>query len=100
MGYYLEGRVTGVFGTHTHVMTADEKILPLGTAYITDAGMTGPFDSVIGVKKDIIIRRFLTAAPEKFELSEDDVHINAVLTGVDESTGKAVSIERINIKHE
>jgi hypothetical protein len=100
MGYYLDGRVSGVFGTHTHVMTADEKILPLGTAYITDAGMTGPFDSVIGVKKEIIMRRFLTAAPEKFELSETDVHINAVLTCVDESTGKSASIERINIKYE
>jgi metallophosphoesterase (TIGR00282 family) len=100
MGYYLDGRVTGVFGTHTHVMTADEKILPKGTAYITDAGMTGPFDSVIGVKKEIIIRRFLMAAPEKFELSETDVHINAVLTGVDEADGRAKTIERIDIKYE
>ncbi len=100
MGFYLAGRVSGVFGTHTHVQTSDERILEGGTAFITDAGMTGPFDSVIGVKKEIIIRRFLTAAPEKFEIAEGNVRLNAVLTAVDEATGKASSIERLDIKYE
>ena len=100
MGFYLDGRVSGVFGTHTHVQTSDDRILDGGTAYITDAGMTGPFDSVIGVKKEIIIRRFLTGAPEKFEIAEGNVRINAVLTAVDEITGKAASIERLDIKYE
>jgi 2',3'-cyclic-nucleotide 2'-phosphodiesterase len=100
MGYYLAGRVSGVFGTHTHVQTADDRILEPGTAFITDAGMTGPFDSVIGVKKEIILRRFLTAMPEKFEISETDLRLNAVLTTVDEITGKSSQIERINIAYE
>ena len=100
MGFYLDGRVSGVFGTHTHVQTADERILEGGTAFISDAGMTGPFDSVIGVKKEIIIRRFLTASPEKFEIAEGNIRINAVLTTVDENTGKASAIERLNIAYE
>lgn len=99
MGFYLDGRVSGVFGTHTHVQTADERIFDGGTAFISDAGMTGPFDSVIGVKKEIIIRRFLTGSPEKFEIAEGNVRLNAVLTAVDETTGKASSIERIDIKY-
>ena len=99
MGFYLDGRVSGVFGTHTHVQTADERIFDGGTAFISDAGMTGPFDSVIGVKKEIIIRRFLTGSPEKFEIAEGNVRLNAVLTTVDEATGKAAAIERIDIKH-
>ncbi|MCE5300242.1 MAG: TIGR00282 family metallophosphoesterase [Spirochaetia bacterium] len=99
MGFYLDGRVTAVLGTHTHVMTADERVLEKGTAYISDAGMTGPFDSVIGVKKEIILRKFLTGMPERFEIAEDDVRLNAVLIAADEATGRAASIERIQIKH-
>jgi hypothetical protein len=100
MGFFLDGRVSLVAGTHTHVQTADNKILKGGTAYITDAGMTGPFDSVIGVEKEIILRRFLTGMPERFEIAKGDVHLNAVLVSVDEATGRASSIERIDIRHE
>ncbi len=100
LGFYLDGRVSAVIGTHTHVQTADERIFDGGTAFISDAGMTGPFDSVIGVKKEIIIRRFLTSMPEKFELSDTGVRLNAVLISVDETTGKSTSIERINLSHE
>ncbi|MEK7817286.1 MAG: TIGR00282 family metallophosphoesterase, partial [Actinomycetota bacterium] len=94
MGYYLDGRVTAVIGTHTHVQTADEKILPGGTAYITDAGMTGPRDSVIGVKKDIILKRFLTEMPVRFEVAEEDVWIEGVLIESD-SDGRATAITRL-----
>jgi metallophosphoesterase (TIGR00282 family) len=100
LGFYLDGRVSAVLGTHTHVQTADNRVFAQGTAFISDVGMTGPFDSVIGVQKEIIIRRFLTSMPEKFELSEGDVHINAVVISVDESTGRSNSIERIDIRHE
>lgn len=100
MGFFLDGRVSLVAGTHTHVQTADERIFAGGTAFITDAGMTGPFDSVIGVEKDIILRRFLTYLPEKFEIAKGDVHLNAVLVAVDEATGKATKIERLDIRHE
>lgn len=100
LGFYLDGRVSAVLGTHTHVQTADERVFAGGTAYMTDAGMTGPHDSVIGVKKEIIIRKFLTAMPEKFELAETDVHLNAAIISVDETTGKSTSIERINIRYE
>lgn len=100
IAFYLAGRVSGVFGTHTHVQTSDDRILEGGTAYITDAGMTGPFDSVIGVKKDIIIRRFLTGTSEKFEIAEGNIRLNAVLTSVDEATGQATSIERLDIQYE
>lgn len=100
MGFFLDGKVSAVIGTHTHVQTADEKILPNGTGFITDVGMTGPFDSVIGVKKDIIIRRFLTGLPEKFEIANNDIHLNGVILNIDETTGKTHNIERINIKYE
>lgn len=100
MGFYLDGRASAVIGTHTHVQTADERVFAGGTAFISDAGMTGPFDSVIGVQKDIIIRRFLKSMPEKFELSDGDVRLNAVVVSVDETTGKSTSIERINLRHE
>lgn len=99
LGHYLDGKVSAVFGTHTHVQTADEKILKEGTAYITDAGMTGPHDSVIGVKKEQIIRRFLTFLPDRFELAEGDNRLNGVVVSVDEETGKSTSIERLNISH-
>ena len=95
MGWYLDGRVSAVIGTHTHVATADERILPKGTAYITDVGMTGPHDSVIGMDKDAILRRFLAGLPERFEVAEGDVQMNTVLVDVDPSTGRARSISRI-----
>jgi len=96
MGWYLDGRVSAVVGTHTHIPTADETILPGGTAFLTDVGMAGPFLSVIGVVKEDAIRRFLTSIPEKLESASQDARLNAVLVDVDSATGKARSIERIH----
>lgn len=98
LGWYLDGLVSCVFGTHTHVQTADERILPKGTAYITDIGMTGPFDSVIGRRKEQILERFLTQMPVRFEMAEEDVQMHGAIVEVDAKTGKAVSIKRIQIK--
>ncbi len=98
LGWYLDGQVSAVLGTHTHVQTADEEILPQGTAYISDVGMTGPFDSVIGIKKEAIIERFLTQMPNKFDLAKDDIRMQGVVINIDESSGKAVSIERVSLK--
>jgi metallophosphoesterase (TIGR00282 family) len=95
MGWYLDGRVSAVIGTHTHIPTADSKILPGGTAYQTDAGMSGPFYSVIGVIKEDVIRRFLTSIPDKFESASQDAQLNGVFVEVDSGTGKARRIERI-----
>jgi hypothetical protein len=96
MGYFLDGKVTAVIGTHTHVMTADEKILEGGTAYISDAGMTAAYDSVIGMNKEQIIARFLTQVPQKFEpVTEGKGLLNAVLIKIDTSSGKAKEIKRI-----
>lgn len=97
LGWYLDGRVSAVIGTHTHVQTADERILTAGTAYMTDAGMTGAFDSVIGVKKEEAILKFVSQRPSKFEVAKKDIRINAVAIEVDEKTGLALGIERINI---
>lgn len=97
LGWYLDGRVSTVIGTHTHVQTADERILPQGTAFLTDAGMTGSFDSVIGMGKEETIHRFLTQLPAKFEVGKKDIRLNAVVIGVDEVSGKALSIERVNM---
>ena len=97
LGWYLDGRVSAVIGTHTHVQTADERILTAGTAYQTDAGMTGSFDSVIGVRKEDAIEKFITQRPAKFEVAKKDIRINAVVIEVDEKSGLASSIERINI---
>ena len=97
MGYYLNGRVSAVVGTHTHVQTADERILDGGTAYITDIGMTGPKDSILGVKKEIVIKRFLTNMPHRFEVSDNEATLSGVVITVDEYTGKATAIERINL---
>jgi calcineurin-like phosphoesterase len=94
MGWHLDGRVTAVVGTHTHVATADERILPGGTAYITDVGMTGPHDSVIGMEKGPIIKRFLDGLPARFEVATSDIQMNAILIEVDSVTGRAVSIAR------
>ena len=98
LGYYLEGRVSAVLGTHTHVQTADEKVLPGGTAFISDAGMTGPYDGVIGRKKEQIIKRFLTQLPVKFEMAEGDIQLHGVIIDVDEKTGRANSIKRVQQK--
>lgn len=97
LAWYLDGRVSAVVGTHTHVQTADERILTAGTAYITDAGMTGAFDSVIGVRKEEPIQKFLTQLPAKFEVAKKDIRLNGVIIGVDETSGKALSIERVNV---
>ncbi len=98
MGWYLDGRVTAVIGTHTHVATADEQVLPKGTAYITDVGMTGPHDSVIGMNKQAMVRRFLDSLPARFEVAESDTRLNAVVIDADESTGLARSISRIHLR--
>lgn len=95
MGFYLDGRVTAVIGTHTHVQTADEMILPKGTAYITDAGMTGPELSVLGVKSELAIEKIKYHAPVKFEESENPCFINGVVIDFDENSGKANKIIRI-----
>ncbi len=95
LAWHLDGRVSAVFGTHTHIPTADARILPNGTAYITDVGMSGPYDSVIGMKKEVAIRRFLFQTPYKFELAEHDVRMCAVYVQVDAETGKSTKIESI-----
>ncbi|MDP9263924.1 MAG: TIGR00282 family metallophosphoesterase [Acidobacteriota bacterium] len=95
MGWYLDGRVTAVVGTHTHVPTADARLLSQGTAYLTDVGMTGPYDSVIGVKKEMILERFLTSMPARFEPAKDDVRLCAAVVECDPETGRASSIERL-----
>jgi hypothetical protein len=95
MGWYLDGRATAVVGTHTHVQTADERVLEGGTAYITDTGMTGSVAGVIGMKKKQAIQRFLTQLPKRFEPESKDVHMMGVIVEADESTGRAVSIRRI-----
>jgi len=97
LGWYLDGRVSAVIGTHTHVQTADERVLTGGTAYMTDAGMTGAFDSVIGVKKEEAILKFITQRPAKFEVAKKDIRINGAVIEVDEKTGLALGIERINV---
>jgi 2',3'-cyclic-nucleotide 2'-phosphodiesterase len=96
LGWHLDGRVSAVVGTHTHVQTADERILTAGTAFLTDAGMTGAFDSVIGVRKEDAIEKFITQRPAKFEVAKKDIRVNAVVIEVDEKSGLALSIERIN----
>jgi len=96
MGWFLDGRVSAVIGTHTHIQTADERILPGGTAYITDVGMVGSRDSVIGVKKENIIKRFLTGMPQQFTVAKEDVWMNGVVIDIDEKSGKARRIIRIN----
>jgi len=98
LGWYLDGRASAVLGTHTHIQTADEKLLPRGTAYITDAGMTGPYDSVIGRRKEDVLERFLTQVPVRFEVADGDIQLHGALVGVDEASGKAVSITRVQEK--
>ena len=97
LGWYLDGRVSAVVGTHRHVQTADERVLPGGTAYITDLGMTGPVDSVIGIDKDIIIQRFLTQMPIRFEPAKGPAALRGVVLTVDPETGRAASITSLNV---
>jgi metallophosphoesterase (TIGR00282 family) len=94
MGWYLDGRVTALLGTHTHIPTADERILPNGTAYQTDVGMSGPYDGVIGVEKDLVLARFLTGMPAKFEPARNDARMCATLIDCDGATGRATAIRR------
>jgi len=94
MGWYLDGRVSAVIGTHTHIPTADTRILPGGTAYQTDAGMTGPYTGLIGVDKEIVLHKFLTQMPVRMEAARHGAELHAVIVNVDESTGKAVGIKR------
>ena len=97
LGWYLDGRASAVIGTHTHVQTADERLLPGGTAYLSDAGMTGGFDSVIGMRREEAISKFLTLLPAKFEAAKNRLGLNGVVVEVDEVSGRALGIERINM---
>ncbi|MBP1968030.1 metallophosphoesterase (TIGR00282 family) [Virgibacillus natechei] len=98
MGWYLDGRVSAVVGTHTHTQTADERILPQGTAYISDVGMTGPYDGILGVDKDAVMKRFLTSLPVRFEITKKGrTQLNGFMVTVDNSNGKATKVERILI---
>ncbi len=98
MGWYLDGRVTALIGTHTHIPTADTRILPGGTAYQTDAGMTGPYESVIGVDRDIIVHRFLSALPVRMEAAKAMVELHSVIIEADEASGRATAIQRHTIR--
>ena len=98
MGWFLDGKVSAVLGTHTHVPTADNHVLPGGTAFITDVGMTGPHDSIIGMEKQPIIQKFLDGLPARFSVAEGDIQMNTVLLDVDESSGHSRSIERLNFR--
>jgi len=97
LGWYLDGRVTAVVGTHTHVQTADERILPRGTAYITDLGMTGPYDSVLGRDKDAVVKSLVTGVPQQYTVATNDARLCGVIIETDEQTGQARRIERVNI---
>lgn len=98
MGWYLDGRVSAVIGTHTHVQTADERILPKGTAFLSDAGMTGPLDSVIGIEKTQAIEKFLTQMPRKFDVSGKDIELNGAIIDIDAESGLSRSISRVKVK--
>ena len=97
MGWYLDGRATAMIGTHTHIPTADDRVLPGGLAYQTDCGMTGPYHSVIGVDKDMIVRRFLTGINGRMEAAKQGAELHGVIIDADETTGKARTIERLQI---
>src|SRR5271169_3366565 len=98
MGWYLDGRVSAMVGTHTHIPTADTRVLPGGSAYQTDCGMTGPYDSVIGVRKDVILERFLTAMPVRMEPAKGSAELHSVIVEVDDASGKAVQIRRHTVR--
>ncbi len=95
LGWYMDGKVSAVLGTHTHIQTADERILPQGTAYLTDAGMCGPYDSVIGRKVENVLERFITGLPVRFEVADQNIQLHGVVLDIDDKTGKARSIVRI-----
>lgn len=95
LAFHFDGKVSAVIGTHTHVQTCDERILPQGTGFITDAGMTGPYDSVIGMKTDAAINRFIYQTPQKYQTATDNVHLSGVFLKIDPATGKTVEIERV-----
>ena len=97
MGWHLDGRVTAVFGTHTHVQTADERVLPKGTACLTDVGMTGPHESIIGVTVEVALARFLNGMPARFESATGAGRLNAVILTADPASGRATAIERLNL---
>ena len=97
--YFMDGKVSAIVGTHTHVQTADEKILPGGTAYITDVGMTGPYNSVIGIEKEQVIQRFLTNIPVRFETAKGEGIFSAIVIEIDEKTGKSTAIQRLQLKY-
>ena len=97
LGFFLDGKVSAIVGTHTHVQTADERILKNGTAYITDSGMTGPYDSIIGMKSDAALNRFLYQTPQKYQTADEERHLSGVFLKVNSTTGKALEIERILI---
>jgi 2',3'-cyclic-nucleotide 2'-phosphodiesterase len=99
LGWYLDGRVTAVLGTHTHVPTADEMVLPQGTAYLTDLGMTGPYESIIGMERQTVIQKFLDQLPTRFEVAKGDVRLSAALLDVDPESGRALSISRVLRKY-
>lgn len=100
LGWFLDGRVSAVVGTHTHVQTADERVLPRGTAYITDAGMTGSFDSVLGIKKEVALERFLTLLPNRYDVAKGDVRLQGILIDIDNKTGRSLSVERLTVAME
>lgn len=97
MGWYLDGKATAVIGSHTHVQTADERILPNGTAYLSDAGMTGPKNSVIGIKTENAISKFISKLPRRFETASGETQLRGVVINVDDQSGKAKGIERIQL---
>jgi calcineurin-like phosphoesterase len=97
MGWFFDGRVSAVLGTHTHVQTSDERILDEGTAYITDVGMTGPLDSVIGIRKEIALERLLTQIPWKFDVAKEAIELQGVIIDIDAKTGRSRSIQRVRV---
>lgn len=97
LGWFLDGQVSAVIGTHTHVQTADERILPGGTAYITDVGMAGSLDSVIGMRKEIAIERFLTQVPRRFEIATSNIHLQGVIVAIDKESGRSNEIRRVSL---
>lgn len=99
-GWHFDGRASFVFGTHTHIQTADERVLPMGTAYITDVGMTGPYDSVIGRNKEVVIQRFLTQMPARFDVATDDARLCGAVADINAQTGRADKIERVMLCHD
>jgi hypothetical protein len=97
MGWWMDGQASFVFGTHTHIQTADERVLPQGTAYITDCGMTGPYESVIGRRVDRVLHRFTTGMPAHFEVATGDVRLSGALATIDSDSGRALEIRRVVI---